>query len=81
GLGKELIARALPSDEDGVAGVRVGVFGRTNNTALPSGALFSCRFSVLTAGGPIALEHSPEGASPAAQPVGIFGQPGTISVP
>jgi len=80
-LGKSVVTSVLPADEDGLAGVRVGVLSRTNNAALPAGALFSCRFRVLTGGGSIALEHSPEGATPAAQPVDVFGQAGTISVP
>jgi hypothetical protein len=80
-LDKELVARALPADNEGRAGVRVGVFGRDNNTALPAGALFSCRFEVESNGPPIALEHSAEGASPTAAPVGLLAAPGTITVP
>ena len=80
-LDKELVARALPPDDDGFAGLRVGVFGRTNNTALPTGAVFSCRFRVESGGPPIALAHTPEGAAPTAQPIGLYaGTGGAITV-
>ena len=79
--GKELVSVALPADGASRAGVRVGVFGRTNNTALPAGALFTCRFEVESAGPPIALEHTAEGAGPSAQPVALLGEPGTITIP
>lgn len=79
--GKELVSTVLPDDEQGRAGIRVGVFGRTNNAALPAGALFTCRFLVESAGPPIALEHTAEGAAPSAQPVALLGEPGTITVP
>jgi hypothetical protein len=79
--GKELVSTILPDDDQGRAGIRVGVFGRTNNAALPAGALFTCRFLVESAGPPIALEHTAEGAAPSAQPVALLGEPGTITVP
>jgi hypothetical protein len=82
-LDKELVATGLP-DGAGQALLRVGLLGRDNNTALPSTgtvALFQCRFLVQPgASGTISLEHSPEGAAPNAQPVGLTGQPGSITV-
>jgi hypothetical protein len=83
-LGKELIARELPGSQ-GMSVLRVGVIGLTNNTALPDPdgtvALFQCRFAVQkTASGVLTLEHSPEGAAPNAQPVGLNGEPGSITV-
>lgn len=80
-LGKQLVAALLPEDGEGRAGVRVGVFGRDNNAVLPAGALFACRFTVGSGGGAIVLEHTAEGASPAAAPVGLLAEPGTITVP
>jgi hypothetical protein len=80
-LGKELVMRLLPADGQGRAGVRVGVFGRTNNTALPTGALFACRFMVESSGAPIPIQLIAEGAAPSAAPVGLLGLPGRITVP
>jgi hypothetical protein len=80
-LDKELVATLLPADQQGRGGVRVGVFGRDNNTALPAGALFRCRVLVESGGGPIALPHDAEGASPTAAPIGLLAEPGTITVP
>lgn len=80
-LDKEIVTRVLPVDDQGRAGLRVGVFGRTNNTALPAGAVFSCRFRVESGGPPIALAHTAEGAAPSAQLIGLLGEPGTITVP
>ncbi len=83
-LGKTLVAAALP-EAGGLAGVRVGVVGLTTNTALPDDEatpVFACRFVVLSGGGgAIALSQSAEGASPAAQPVGLSSPPGMIPVP
>lgn len=79
-LDKELVATVLPDDQ-GRAGVRVGIFGRDNNTALPGGALFTCHFMVESGGAPITLEHTADGASPAAAPIGLLAEPGTITVP
>ncbi|MBX3025634.1 hypothetical protein KF840_12075 [bacterium] len=80
-LGKQLVAALLPEDGEGRAGVRVGVFGRDNNAVLPDGALFACRFTVESGGGAIVLEHTAEGASPAAAPIGLLAEPGAITVP
>jgi hypothetical protein len=83
-LGKELVARELPGGA-GKGVLRVGVIGLTSNTALPDPGgtvpLFQCRFAVQsTASGVLTLEHSPEGAAPNAQPVGLNGEPGSITV-
>ena len=81
-LGKEIVTRPLPiQGQQGRAGLRVGVFGRTNNTALPTGALFSCRFKVESGGPPIPLQLTAEGAAPSAASVGLLGLPGMITVP
>lgn len=82
-LGKVLVAGPLP-EADGLAGIRVGVVGPDNNTALPDDdatPLFTCRFIVESRGGDIALTQSAEAASPAAQPVGLSSPAGTIPVP
>ena len=75
------MTRLLPARASGRAGVRVGVFGRTNNTALPTGALFSCRFMVESSGPPIPIQLIAEGAAPSAAPVGLLGLPGRITIP
>ena len=82
-LGKTLLVAALPADGGGRPGVRVGVIGANSNTALPAGepaTLFRCRFIVQSGGGPINLEQSAEAASLSAQPAGLFGPSGSISV-
>jgi hypothetical protein len=82
-LDKELRAIELPAGA-GRAVLRVGLFGRDNNTALPTAgtvALFRCRFRVLSGTtGTVMLEHVPAGAAPNAQPVTLDGQPGSITV-
>ncbi|HSP97835.1 MAG TPA: hypothetical protein VL049_11400 [Candidatus Dormibacteraeota bacterium] len=82
-LGKEIVTRPLPAEGHGTGrkGLRVGVFGRTNNTALPTGALFSCRFMVESSGPPVAIQLTAEGADRFAASVGLLGLPGRITVP
>jgi hypothetical protein len=79
---KEVVARVLEADNDGMQVLRVGVIGDDNNQLLPDGAVFSCLFQVAgnAPQGVIVLANAPDGASPDGDPIGIAGTDGTITV-